>query len=54
MLQDRIDQIFIPKKGFKYLIGYQDDDKVKSLCIMFPKINEYAKGFHETKYMSFL
>ena len=59
-LKDVINKIFIPQKisfgqkGFKYFIGYKDDDKVKSLSIMSPKINEYAKSFYETKYMSFL
>ena len=39
------------KKGFKYLIGYQDDDKIKPLCIMLPELTEYVKCFDETKYM---
>ena len=42
------------KKGFKYLIGYKDDKKVRLLCIMLPKRSRYRRGFYETKYMSFL
>ena len=42
------------KKGFKCFIGYKDNEKVKSLCIMFPKMSGYKKKFNETKYMSFL
>ena len=39
------------EKGFKYLIRYQDDDKIKPLCIMLPKLTEYVKCFDEIKYM---
>ena len=30
------------------------DEKVKPLCIILPKMSDYAKSFDETKYMSFL
>ena len=26
------------KKGFKYFTGYKDDEKVKALCILLPKM----------------
>ena len=41
------------RKGFKYFIGYKDDEKVK-LFYMAPKMSRYTKTFDETKYMSFL
>ena len=41
------------KKGFKYFIGYKDDEKVKPFCIIIPKMRGYLKGFDETKNMSF-
>ena len=28
------------KNGFKYFIEYNDDDKIKPLCVMLPKIGE--------------
>ena len=27
------------RKGYKYFIGYKDDEKVKLLCIMLPKMS---------------
>ena len=38
------------KKGF---IGYKDDDKIKRLCIMLPKMSGYLKCFDENKYVFF-
>ena len=40
-------------KEFKYFIQYKDDKKVKSLCIILPKMNGYLKKFDGTHYMSF-
>ena len=37
------------KEDFKYLIVYKNHEKAKSLCIMLPKMNGYAKSFDETK-----
>ena len=31
------------EKGFKYFIGYKDDDKINLLCIIVPKVSEYVK-----------
>ena len=44
-----VDQIVIPDKvkhnddGFKYFIGYKEDDIVKSLCIILCQMSEYIK-----------
>ena len=44
------------KKGFKYFIGYKDNEKVKPLRIMLmlPKMSEYRTSFNETKFICFL
>ena len=42
------------KRFFKYFIGYKDNEKVKPLCIVLPKLIGYRKNFSKTKYMSFL
>ena len=31
--------------GFKYLIGYEEDDIVKPLCIILPRMSGYIKYF---------
>ena len=33
------------EEGFKYFIGYQEDEIVKSLCIILPQMNGYIKYF---------
>ena len=46
-----VDQIVVSDKfrdsddGFKYFIGYQEDEIVKPLCIILPQISEYIKYF---------
>ena len=42
------------KKGFKYFIGYKDDQENRPICIFLPKMSAYRKDFDESKYMSFL
>ena len=43
------------EEGFKYFIGYQEDEIVKPLCIILPQMNAYIKYFeHGGKNMSFL
>ena len=42
------------KKGFKYLIGYEDAEEIKPLCIFLSKMSAYRKDFDKTKYISFL
>ena len=56
-----VDQIVISDKfkhnneGFKYLIGYQEGEIVKPLCIILPQMSGYIKYFENGgKNMSFL
>ena len=43
------------EEGFKYFIGYQEDEIVKPLCIILPQMNGYIKYFDNGgKNMSFL
>ena len=48
-----VDQIAIPDKfkhnddGFKYFIGYKEDDFVKPLCIILPQMSGYIKYFEK-------
>ena len=43
------------EEGFKYFIGYQENEIVKPLCIILPQINIYIKYFDNGgKNMSFL
>ena len=55
-----VDQIVISGKfkhsdeGFKYFIGYKNDETVKPLCIILPQMNGYIKYFENgCKNMSF-
>ena len=46
-----VDQIVVSDKfkhnddGFKYFIGYQEDEIVKLLCIILPQMSGYKKYF---------
>ena len=46
-----VDQILINDKfkhsddGFKYFIGYKEDDIIKQLCIILPQMSGYIKYF---------
>ena len=41
--------------GYKYFIGYQEDEIVRPLCIILPQMNGYIKYFENRgKIMSFL
>ena len=43
------------EEGFKYFIGYQEDEIVKPLCIILPQMNGYIKYIENCgKNMSFL
>ena len=33
------------EEGFKYFIGYQEDEIVKPLCMILPQMNGYIKYF---------
>ena len=37
------------EEGFKYVIGYQEDEIVKPLCIILPEMNGYIKMFLSIK-----
>ena len=41
------------KKGFKYFICYKDSKKVRSLCVILPRMSSYRRDFDETRYLSF-
>ena len=56
-----VDQIVVSDKfkynneGFKYFIGYQEDEIVKPLCIILPQMSGFIKYFENGgKNMSFL
>ena len=49
------DRFKYSEEGSKYLIGYQEDEIVKPLCIILPQMNGYIKYFENSgKIMSFL
>ena len=61
LMSVNIDQIVISDKfnhnnnDFKYFIGYQEDEIVKPLCIILPKMSGYIKYFeYGSPNMSFL
>ena len=41
------------KNSFKYFIGYNDNDVIRSLCIRLPQMTGYARKFDENATMSF-
>ena len=42
-------------KGFKYFIGYKEDDIIKSLCILLPQMSGFIKYFDNgRKKLSFM
>ena len=41
------------KNSFKYLIGYNDDDVVRPLCIKLLQMIGYVKNFDSNKTMSY-
>ena len=61
LMSVNVNQIVISDKfkhsdeGFKYFIGYQDNEIVKPLCIVLPQMSGYIKHFENGgKNMSFL
>ena len=61
LMSVNVDQIVVSDKfkhnseGFKYFIGYQEGEIVKSLCIILPQVSAYIKYFENgTRNMSFL
>ena len=60
LMSVNVDQIVVSDKfkhsdeGFKYFIGYQEDEIVKPLCIILPQMSGYIKYFENgVKNMSF-
>ena len=60
LMSVNVDQIVVSDKfkhsdeGFKYFIGYQEGDIVKTLCIILPQMSGYIKYFENgSKIMSF-
>ena len=41
------------KNSLKYLIGYNDDDVIRPLCIKLPQMGGYVKCFNSNKTMFF-
>ena len=61
LMSVNVDQIVVSDKfnhnneGYKYFIGYQEDENVKPLCIILPQMSGYIKYFeYGGKNMSFL
>ena len=61
LMSVNVDQIVVSDKfkhsdeGFKYFIGYQEDETVKPLCIILPQMSGYIKYFeYGNRNMSFL
>ena len=42
------------KNSFKYFIGYNDNDIIRSLCILLPQMRGYAGKFDGNATMSFV
>ena len=42
------------KNSFKYIIGYNDNDIIRPLCIRLPQMTGYARKFNENATMSFI
>ena len=51
LMSVNVDQIVVSDKfkhsdeGFKYFIGYQDNEIVKPLCLILPQMSRYIKYF---------
>ena len=41
------------KNALKYLIGYNNNDFIRPLCLRLPQMSGYAKKFNENTTMSF-
>ena len=41
-------------KDFNYFIDYKDANKIRPLCLFFPKMSAYRRDFDESECMSFL
>ena len=54
MIKNTDIKVSFGRKGFKYFIGYENDKKLRPLCILLLQMSGYRRDFNETKYMSFL
>ena len=51
LMSGKFDQIVVSDKfkhsdeGYKYFIGYQEDENVKPFCIILPQMSGYIKYF---------
>ena len=41
------------KNSFKYVIGYNDDDGIRPLCVKLPQMTVFARKFDENATISF-
>ena len=41
------DKLKSSEEGYKYFIGYQEDELVKPVCIILPQMNGYIKWWKE-------
>ena len=41
------------EEGFKYFIGYQENEIVKPLCVILPQMSGYIKYFDNYLYLGF-
>ena len=50
-----VNKILVSKKNhaLKYLIGYNDNDVIRPLCLRLPQMTGYAKKFNEDATISF-
>ena len=47
-------EVYGKKNPFKYFIGYNDNDIIRSLCIRLLQMTGYAKKFNDNATMSFI
>ena len=47
------ENLMVKKSSFKYFIGYDDNDNIRSLYIKLPQMIGYAKYFESNKTTSF-
>ena len=48
-----LNKMLFDKMGFKYFVGYKDNENIKTLYTMLLRMCGYAKSFTETKYFFF-
>ena len=48
------DEFFCTRKGYKYFVGYKNDEEITPLCVLLPKLGGYSKYFDDATTMCFL